>query len=70
MPASKPHGDEFVRSKMLISRNKKYFMTKEKKVPDYRHSLDAVFEKHDKFARHKVWNNRTVNFLPMRVAPL
>jgi len=36
---SKPHEDTFIQSKMLISRNEKYFMSTEKKVPDYRHSL-------------------------------
>jgi len=36
---SNPHEDTFIQSKILISRNKKYFMSTEKKVPDYRHSL-------------------------------
>jgi len=42
---SKPHEDTFLQSKMLISRNKKYFMSTEKKVTDYRHSLQMQYLK-------------------------
>ena len=55
---------------MLISRNKKYFMSTEKKVPDYRHSLLMQYLQNTTRLHDRNYAMIEQQFSPLYVKPL